>query len=101
TCADEVALQSYEDALRAEHRAPPLRAAAGRGRPVAPQHARQQPVPAPRKHDEPRMPGFERGEVEPRVAPVCTAEMRLCNQPAEIRVAFGRLGEQRHVRTVE
>src|SRR5438045_7330505 len=47
------------------------------------------------------MPGFERGEVEPRVAPVCPAEMSLCNQAAQIRVAFGRLGEQRHVSTVE
>src|SRR5438067_3180646 len=47
------------------------------------------------------MPGFERGKAEPRVAPVCTAEMRLCDQAAQIRVAFGRLSKQRHVSTVE
>src|SRR5882762_9389020 len=58
-------------------------------------------VAAPRQHDEPRVPGFERGKVEPRVAPICTAEMSLRNQPAEVRVPFRRLREQRHMRPVE
>src|SRR5213596_2344582 len=47
------------------------------------------------------MPGFERREVEPRVAPVRPAEMRLGDQPAQVRVSLRRLGEQRHVRPVE
>src|SRR2546428_425209 len=47
------------------------------------------------------MPGFERREVEPRVAPVRPAEMRLGDQPAQVRVSLRRLREQRHVRPVE
>src|SRR5438309_1326732 len=48
-----------------------------------------------------RDPGFERGELEPRIASIFTAEMSLGNQPAEVRVPFRRLREQRHVGTVE
>src|SRR5205823_7145238 len=51
--------------------------------------------------DESRVPGFERGELEPRIASIVTAEMSLGNQPAEVRVPFRRLREQRHVGTVE
>src|SRR3989441_2344511 len=47
------------------------------------------------------MPGFERREVEPRVAPVRPAELRLGDQPAQVRVSLRRLREQRHVRPVE
>src|SRR5436309_9322373 len=47
------------------------------------------------------MPGLECCKVEPRIAPVFAAEMSLRNQPAEVRVALRRLGENRLVRTVE
>src|SRR4029077_3042813 len=53
-----IALQFDEELVWAEHRAAPLGEAVGGGRTVAPQHAGQEPVAAPRQHDEPRVPGF-------------------------------------------
>ncbi len=98
---DVVPLQLDDEVLLPEHRTAPLGEAAGGGRAVAPQYAGQETVAAPRQHDEPRVPGFERGEIEPRVAPICTAEMSLRNQPAEVRVPLRSLREQRHVGPVQ
>src|SRR5439155_23888314 len=96
-----IALQLDDKVALPEHRTTPLGDATDSGRAVAPQHLREQPVAASRQHDEPCVPGFERGEIEPRVAPVFTTEMSLRNQPAEVRVPLRRLRENRHVRAVE
>src|SRR5207247_7873553 len=96
-----VPLQLDDKVLLPEHRTAPVGEAAGSGQAVAPQHAGEEAVAASRQHDESRVPGFERGELEPRIASIVTAEMSLGNQPAEVRVPFRRLREQRHVGTVE
>ncbi len=98
---DVVPLQLDDEVLLPEHRTAPLGQAARRGSAVPLQHDRQEPGPAAGEDDEPSVPGFERGEVEPGIAPVCTAEMSLRNQPAEVRVPFRRLDEKRHMGTVE
>jgi hypothetical protein len=97
----KIALQLDEEPLGSEHCAAALGEPAGGGYPLPLEDLRQQSVAAPREDDEPRVPRFERREIEPRVAAVLPAQMGLGKQPAEIRVPFRRLGEDRHVRTVE
>ncbi len=99
--ANVIALQLDEEPVPPEHRAAALGQPA-RGRlPRSAQDRRQQTRAAPRQDDQPLVPCFERGEIEPRVAAVFPAEMRLREQAAQVRIAPRRLGEQGDVRPVE
>src|SRR5690349_23918483 len=98
---DVVTLDLDEEPVAPEYRTAPLGEPARRPTPLRPQDRRKQPLPAAGQHDESRMSGLERREVEPRIAPVVPAKVRFRDQPAQIRVPLGRFGEQRHVRPVE
>jgi len=98
---NHVALQLDEELIGTEHRATPLGETACRGDPAALEGAGEETVSAAGENDQPIVVGFERCEIEPRVATVGLAEVRLCEEPAEVRIPTRRFGEQRHVRAVE
>src|SRR5690348_15319286 len=83
---DVVTLDLDEEPVAPEYRTAPLGEPARRPTPLRPQDRRKQPLPAAGQHDESRMSGLERRDVEPRIAPVVPAKVRFCDQPAQIRV---------------
>jgi hypothetical protein len=77
-----IALQFDEKAITPEHGATAVRETPSSGNTLALQHPRQQSAATSGQYDQPIVPGFQRGEIEPGVAAIFLVEVGLRDEAA-------------------
>ena len=99
--AHGIPLELDEKPLLAERRAAAFGESPRGSETLVRQNVGQQPFAAPGKHDQPLVPPLQRGEIEPRVSSVFSAQVRLGDEAAEVGVPGGIFREQGDVRAIE